>query len=109
MTLVSSSNLILDDGGNDPPCVIGAAWGFNSNRSFKIGEKTISKCPSLLLLSDSGVLVKFELFNQMEQASMFQALDRLSGEARKPIADEEKPKPRHSGMILNLFCRFMTS
>ena len=60
----------------------------------------VSQCPSLLLLSDSGVLIKYELFNEMEKASMYQALDRLSGMARRALQSEEvKPKPRISAPL----------
>ena len=57
--------LPVEDGAEGSPCVIGATWNFNSKRSISIDDKPIPSSPSLLILSNGGVLVKFELFNTL--------------------------------------------
>ena len=66
-----------------------------------MGESNISGCPSLMLLSDSGVLVKYEFFNQMEKENLAQVCDRLNGSPRPAleIEKDEKPKPRISAPL----------
>ena len=96
--------LPVEDGADgNCPCVIGATWNYNSKRSITIDDKTIPLSPSLLILSNGGILAKFELFNTLpEFPSMAQALDRVPSGERPALAiqktniEESKPKPRTS-------------
>ena len=96
--------LPVEDGADgNCPCVIGATWNYNSKRAITIDDKTIPSSPSLLILSNGGILAKFELFNTMQDfPSMAQALDRVPSGERPALAiqktniEDSKPKPRTS-------------
>ena len=96
--------LPVEDGADgNCPCVIGATWNYNSKRPIAIDDKTIPSSPSLLILSNGGILAKFELFNTMPDfPSMAQALDRVPSGERPALAiqkaniEDSKPKPRTS-------------
>lgn len=90
------AELPLGDDSDETPSVIGACWNFNFNIPLQIGEKS-NTAPCLWVLSTTGVLVAFRLYNFFPNyAEQHQLIDSMVKGERKTISVEETPQPRMS-------------